>query len=153
MNGIEEIIKKQPFFEGLSPNNLNIFIACGKNVSFEVNQYIFKTDEHADKFFLIYEGEVSLNVTSDSGESVSIGTIKTGEILGWSWQFPPYKWSFDAITLSYVKAIEFDVKSFSEKSNMNLVFAYEVQKRFSKVILDRLQATRKKLVECYEVHK
>ena len=150
MNGIEEIIKNQPFFEGLSPNNLNIFIACGKKVSFPKDKFIFSTGEHADKFFLIYEGEVSLNVTSISGETISIGTIKKGEILGWSWQFPPYKWSFDAIALSDVNAIEFDVKSFSEKSNMNLVFAYEVQKRFSKVILERLQSTRKKLVEYYE---
>jgi hypothetical protein len=32
---------------------------------------------------------------------------------------------------------------------MNIVLAYELQKRFSKIMLKRLQATRKKLIEIY----
>jgi len=39
--------------------------------------------------------------------AVQIQTIGTGDVLGWSWLFPPYYWHFDARAITPVKAIFF----------------------------------------------
>ena len=43
-----------------------------------------------------------------SGRAVVIETLDPGEIVGWSWLFPPYRWHFDARALSLVRATSFD---------------------------------------------
>ena len=39
---------------------------------------------------------------------MTIETIEAGEVLGWSWLFPPYRWHFDARALAPVRATAFD---------------------------------------------
>ena len=39
---------------------------------------------------------------------MTIDTIGMGELLGWSWLFPPYRWAFGAVAASPVEAFEFD---------------------------------------------
>ena len=37
-----------------------------------------------------------------------IETLDPGEIVGWSWLFPPYVWHFDARAVDDVRAVAFD---------------------------------------------
>ncbi len=40
---------------------------------------------------------------------MKIDTIGMGELLRWSWLFPPYRWAFGAVAASRVEAFEVDV--------------------------------------------
>ncbi len=142
MKSIEEIIGEYSFFKGLSQDKLEIFASCAKKIAIKTGDYIFKAGEDAKEFYLILNGFVSLEV-----HEINIQILGRGEILGWSWQFPPYKWNFDAKVLEDAELLVFDTNLFFAKCNINLVFAYEIQKRFSKIMLERLQATRHKLIE------
>ena len=39
---------------------------------------------------------------------MKIDTIGMGELLRWSWLFPPYRWAFGAMAASRVEAFEVD---------------------------------------------
>ena len=62
---------------------------------FTAGQVIFEKGETANRFYLIESGRVALE-SSTLGEVVRIDEVGAGDLLGWSWIFPPYVWHFDA---------------------------------------------------------
>ena len=74
-------------------------------------------------------------------------TIGHDDVLGWSWLFPPYYWHFDARVTAATKAIFFYGTWLRENCERDHDFGYEMMKRMSAIIIERLQATRRKLVE------
>ena len=76
-----------------------------------------------------------------------IQTIKAGDVLGWSWLFPPYLWHFDARAVKPTKAIIFFVTTLRELCESDHSPGYEFMKRVTKVVIKRLQSTRLKLLK------
>jgi hypothetical protein len=68
-------------------------------------------------------------------------------VLGWSWLFPPYLWHFDARAVTPPKAIFFYGTRLRELCEENHDLGYELMKRVSEIVIRRLQATRRELVE------
>jgi hypothetical protein len=62
---------------------------------FEKDQIIFRAGETANCFCLIESGKVVLESGEDVGGALGvIDTIGPGDLLGWSWIFPPCVWHF-----------------------------------------------------------
>jgi hypothetical protein len=70
-------------------------------------------------------------------------------MLGWSWLFPPYRWRFQARTRKTTRALAFDGKSLRAKCEEDHDLGYELLKRFSRVLTERLEATRVQLLDVY----
>jgi hypothetical protein len=94
---------------------------------------------------------VALEIHVPARGSVTIETLHDGDLLGWSWLFPPYRWSFDAKALGETSLISFDGACLRGKCESDPVLGYELMKRISQVIIDRLQATRMRLLDVYGV--
>jgi hypothetical protein len=75
-----------------------------------------------------------------------IETIGMGELLGWSWLFPPYRWAFGAVTTSPLEAFEFDAKAVRARCAADPALDHELTQRVAQVLARRLQATRVRLV-------
>jgi hypothetical protein len=78
---------------------------------------------------------------------IIIQTLSAGEVLGWSWLFPPYVWHFGAITLEPTDLIVFDAEFLRRKAGEDHEFGYELAMRVGAVMLERLQATRLQLLD------
>ena len=78
-----------------------------------------------------------------------IDRIGPGQAVGWSWMFPPYRWHFDARALEPVGAISVDAECLRAKAEADPAFGYLLMKRIAAVMLDRLQATRVRLLDVY----
>ena len=77
---------------------------------------------------------------------VVIETIGMGELLGWSWLFPPYKWAFGAVAVTPVEAFEFDAATVRQCCAADPGLGYEFNQRITRVLAKRLQATRIRLI-------
>lgn len=75
-----------------------------------------------------------------------VHTVGAGDILGWSWVAPPYHWHFNARALEATKAIAFDARCLRSKLEQDHQLGYELLKRFSEVIVQRLDATQVQLL-------
>jgi CRP-like cAMP-binding protein len=73
--------------------------------------------------------------------------LGAGDVLGWSWLFPPYLWHFDARAATPTTAIFFYGTRLRELCDENHDLGYELMKRVSEIVIKRLQATRRELVE------
>lgn len=147
MQAIEPIIADHPFLRGLSPEHLEILADCAMQTQFEPNQMIFHEGEVANRFYLILEGKVALESSARDGGAVSIETIGPAEVLGWSWLFPPYYWHFDARAVEPTRAIFFYGTRLRERCEDDHDLGYELIKRTAQVLMQRLQATRRQLLE------
>ncbi|MEW6731355.1 MAG: cyclic nucleotide-binding domain-containing protein [Acidobacteriota bacterium] len=151
MNTLEPILVEHPLLKDLDTSYLQFIIGCARNVRFKAGDYLFREGEQADKFYLIREGRVSLDIYSPNAGPITIQTLGNGEVLGWSWLVPPYRWYFDAQAVEATRAFELDGKCLREKCEANSNLGYELMKRFAQIIAQRLQATRMQLLDVYGV--
>jgi CRP-like cAMP-binding protein len=95
---------------------------------------------------LILKGEVALETSVKEGGIIPIQTLGGGDVLGWSWLFPPYYWHFDARAVSATETVFFYGTRLRERCEEDHDLGYELIKRMAHVVIRRLQATRRQLV-------
>lgn len=149
MRTLETILAEHPFFAGLDARYVQIIAGCASNVVFNEGQTIFREGEEADRFYLIREGRVALEVHAAGIGTLTIQTLDAGDILGWSWLVPPYRWHFDARAVEQTRAIALDGDCLRRKCEEDHDLGYELLKRFAEIITQRLQATRLQLLDVY----
>jgi len=147
MKTLETSIAEHPFLKGMSAEHLKILADSAMRAEFKEGEIIFREGDPANRFYLIEEGSVVLESRKQDRAPVEIQTIGAGDVLGWSWLFPPYYWNFEARALDSTLAIFFYGTRLREKCEEDRAFGYELMKRMSAVMLQRLQATRKQLLE------
>ena len=149
METLERIIAEHPFFEGLESYYTTLLTGCAANARFRGGTYIFREGEEANQFYLIRSGKVSLELFAPQRKPIVIETLAEGDVLGWSWLFPPYLWKFHAHATVETRAIILDGKCLRGKCEQNHDLGYEVLKRFSAITAQRLNATRMQLLDVY----
>jgi CRP-like cAMP-binding protein len=140
-------IAAHPFLLGLSEHHVRLLADCATRVAFEADGVLFRERETANRFYLIERGEVLLETNTVAGKSVVIDTIGNGDLLGWSWLFPPHLWRFTARASEATTAIFFYGTILREYCEKDHTLGYELLKRMSEVMTRRLQLARAKLVE------
>ena len=148
-HSIDELIAALPTFAGLDPAYLELIAGCGGNRVFEAGEHLAREGDPADTFFVIRHGRVALEVEAPARGRLIVETLGEGAVVGWSWLFPPYRWNFDARALETTRAIGFDGACLRGKCDADHALGYELMRRFAAVMLDRLQATRLRLLDVY----
>lgn len=146
---LEPYITEHPFFYGLDPQHLKLITGCAKSAVFDAGTYAFKQGENADWFFLVRDGNVAIEVPSARGGLVRVSTVGPGEIFGWSWLMPPHIYEFDARALEKTRVIALEGKCLRRKCEADQNMGFELMKRFSKVMTERLRSARIQLMDIY----
>lgn len=146
---LEPLLAEHPFFRGLEPHYLSLLVGCAANVRFDAGEYIFREGEDANEFYIIRHGKVALELFTPERGILTIQTLGAGDVLGWSWLFPPYRWRFDARARELTRAIALDGTCLRRKCDEDHSLGYELVKRFAQIIIERLQATRLQLLDVY----
>jgi|SRR5581483_11302974 len=149
MQTIDEILREVPFFWGLESDHLELIAGCGANVAFKADDLLFRDGDPAETFYIVRHGSVALETFVPARGPFTIETLEEGEIIGWSWLFPPYRWHFDARALSLVRATAFDGACLRRKCGSDPRLGYELMTRFAQVVIERLQWTRMRLLDVY----
>jgi CRP/FNR family transcriptional regulator, cyclic AMP receptor protein len=135
-----------PFLAGMNRAQLALLTDCAMVLHFNPGELIFREGELANRFYLIESGKVILESNGKSGDRVIIDKVGAGELLGWSWMFPPYVWHFSARAVERTEAIFFYGTILREYCERDHSLGYELFKRMSAVMIKRLQAAREKMV-------
>ncbi len=149
MRSIEQVLTEMPTFAGLEPEHLARIAGCGENRGFEAGEYLAREGDPADTFYAVRRGRAALEIHPPAGAPLVVETIGDGAVVGWSWLFPPYRWSFDVRALEPIRAVSFDGACLRGKCDADRDLGYALMQRFSGVILERLQATRLQLIDVY----
>ncbi|HEX6973053.1 MAG TPA: cyclic nucleotide-binding domain-containing protein, partial [Vicinamibacterales bacterium] len=143
------ILAGQPFLEGLAPQYVDLIVGCASNVRFEPGEFVFRAGDEANYFYVVRSGRVSVEVMAPQRGAITIETVGDSDLLGWSWLIPPFQWHFDARALNLTRAIALDARCLRGKCDADPALGYELLKRFSQVMEQRLEATRIQLLDLY----
>lgn len=149
MKSIDEILAQHPFIEGLDGDTVALIAGCASNARFAAGDYLFRESEGADSFYLVRQGTVALEMHVPGRDSVVFLTLKEGEMLGMSWLFPPYQWSYDARAVELTRVFQFDARCLRDKCERDNRVGYQLMKRFVPPLIERLQTARMQSVDLY----
>jgi CRP-like cAMP-binding protein len=131
--------KAHPFLRGLSAEHVATLEDCAMLTEFEPGRVIFREGEIANRFYLILEGRVAVELTSPDRTPVVIEHVGSGGVLGWSWLFPPYGLHFTAEAVEPTRAIFFYGTWLRERCEENPELGYALAKHVFGVAAHRLE--------------
>ena len=135
-----------PFLRGMSANQLAALAETACDVTFPAKHRLFEDGGNANRFWLIQSGHVALDLHVPGEGPVVIESIGMGELLGWSWLVPPYRWAFGAVAATALEAFEFDAPAVRDRCANDSALGYELNQRITRVLAKRLQGTRIRLI-------
>ena len=149
MRTLDALIVESPVFEGLDQDQLELIAGCAGNAVFAAGERLFREGDPADTFFLLRHGLVALDAYVPNRGQLTVETVGPGEIVGWSWLLPPYRWHFTGRAVDLVRAVQFDGACLRGKCEDDPALGYELMGRFAQVLIERLQWTRLRLLDVY----
>lgn len=147
---IDAHIRHNPFFEDLPEPYLTLLSSHASLRTYRAQERVFPQDATADEFFIVCDGEVALEVPAISGDALNLLTVREGQILGWSWLIPPYRWLFDARAIAPTTLIVFDGKKLRAACDDDPKLGYDLLRRFAALMGARLSAARLAAVRAHQ---
>jgi CRP/FNR family transcriptional regulator, cyclic AMP receptor protein len=151
MKAMDALIAELPAFARLAPAQLELIAGCATNVRAGAGEHLFREGQQADVFYALRHGSLALELHVPARDAVTIDTLHDGDLVGWSWLFPPYRWEFDGRVREDTALISFDGACLRGKCDADHELGYELMSSFAQVIIARLQATRLRLLDVYGV--
>ena len=149
MESLKEALSNHPFVVDLDAHHVEMLISCGKSARFERGEYLAREGDPADAFYLIESGEVILEIHVPHHGAMTVDKLDAGDALGWSWLVGPHRWHFDARATGPVNVMILDARCVRTKCELDHELGYQLLKRFSRLLEQRLEATRSRVVELY----
>jgi CRP-like cAMP-binding protein len=146
---VDELLRDVPMFAGMAADRLELIAGCASNRIFRPGDYLLHEGERADSFFVIRRGDVAVETYVPQRGALTLETLHDGDVLGWSWLFPPYRLAFDARAAATVHSVAFDGRCLRGKCEEDHDLGYDLMIRFAGVMVERLQAARMQLLDVY----
>jgi CRP-like cAMP-binding protein len=146
---IDALLPEVPAFAGMAPDRLALIAGCAVNRVFEDGQYLARDGEPATTFFVIRKGAVALETFVPRDGVLVIETLHEHDLVGWSWLVPPYRTQFGVRAVGTTHVIAFDGSCLRGKCDADPALGYDLLQRFAALIVERLQATRLRLLDVY----
>jgi CRP/FNR family cyclic AMP-dependent transcriptional regulator len=138
---LEKAVAGHPFARGMSMAHLEALTDCAMFLEFRAGETIFNEGDISNRFYLIQSGRISLETEGEDGSIIVLQSLGAGDVLGWSWLFPPYYWHFTACASEPTQAIFFYGTRLRERCEEDREFGYELMRRVTSVVMKRLQVT------------
>jgi CRP/FNR family cyclic AMP-dependent transcriptional regulator len=148
-HNLEPLLREHGFFAGLDPAYLGLIAGCAKNVVFRPGAFLFTEGDPANVFYLIREGRVALEIAASGRELITVQTLGTGDVAGFSWLIEAHIWQFDGRAVERVHAVEVEGECLRRKCEDDPRLGFDLMRRFARLASRRLQATRLQLMDVY----
>ncbi len=143
--GILGTFASHNFLRNLGDRHLMLLASGSKPFTAVPGEFLAREGETAKAFYLIQSGQVEVGTkTANRGKAV-VQTVGAGEVIGWSWLLPPYRWQFDARAVDTVRGVAFDAVWLREKCEQDHELGYHLLTQLLAVTASRLAATWRQL--------
>jgi CRP/FNR family cyclic AMP-dependent transcriptional regulator len=149
MRTLDALITESPLFDGLASEWLELIAGCAKNVGFDAGDRLFKEGDEANTFFLVRHGLIALEQYVPNRGMLTVETVGPGEIAGWSWLVPPYRWQLSARAVEPTRAIELDGACLRGKCDEEPELGYLLLSRISSELVQVITRARLQMADVY----
>jgi CRP-like cAMP-binding protein len=149
----ESILAALPLFKGLKPGHIEQIAACAEAAQYEAGQFLGREGEPADTFWVVRQGHVALETHAPARGPLTLQTVSTDDVIGWSWLIPPHVLRFDIHALTATRALRIDGKCLREKCARDHELGHALIERVAQVLVRRMEAMSMQLMDLYGVHE
>jgi CRP-like cAMP-binding protein len=149
MRSIFDLLGEQPLFADLPEPDRGLIAGCGHNVHVAAGEPIVRHGAPADHFYLLRSGRAQLEIHQPGRGALVAETLQTGSIVGVSWLFPPYRYTFDAVAVEPCDLIAIDAACLRAKCDTDTRLGYLLMRRFAAVLVDRIEHLQIRLLDVY----
>jgi CRP/FNR family transcriptional regulator, cyclic AMP receptor protein len=153
MESLERILSQHPFLRDLDAEEIRFLVSCAANRRFEAGTLLLHEGDPADAFFLVRSGRVSLEAQVPGRGPFQLESVGGGDVLGWSWLFPPYRWQLDARAVEPVVALVFDGRCLREKMELDHRLGFAITKLLLHQLYERLMRVRLQRMDLYRAER
>ncbi|MFD7708333.1 cyclic nucleotide-binding domain-containing protein [Streptomyces sp. NPDC059785] len=133
----------------LSERHRERLMRLAREVRFDIGSRLFEEGRRADRFWIVRTGTVALDLHVPGRRAAVVESLGHGELIGWSWHFPPYLWQLGAEAMTPVRAHQFDATAVRSLCADDAEFGRAVAAWVGGVVAHRLHATRVRLLDLY----
>jgi CRP-like cAMP-binding protein len=146
---IEGILRGHAFLDGLPEGTVELIAGCAHREDVRTGAFILREGEVTDSVYLVQRGRVAIEVHRPGSGGVAIDTVGPGDTVGLSWISPPYRCQFDARAVEDVTLVAIDVARLRAEFERHPAIGYAVLDRLSARLVERLQATRLRVLDLH----
>jgi len=147
---LADILSQNPWFQSLEPAHFEKLVAIAGLETWEDGQTIFAEGERDNHLYLVLEGRVAPESYMPVRGRVTILTLGTSEIFGWSAVLPVVGTRTSTTrAVGFVRAVAFDSAALRQACDDDHDLGYLVYRRLTNIIAGRLSATRLQLLDMY----
>jgi CRP-like cAMP-binding protein len=150
METIEPLLAAQPFFQGLHPRHIHEVAACASRLNFTDGQFLCRAEEEVTRFYLILQGQVSVEIFSARRGPMILQTMGEGDALGWLWFNGAYHWHLDARAVGLTRVLSLEVKCLREKCEADHDLGYELLKRYAHSLAVAFRVSSLQLTDMFQ---
>ena len=147
MPSTADYLAAHAFFSALNEDYIKLLSEFVTERQLAKGEVLFQQGKTADKFYLVRKGQVSVQVPALVGPALELQVLGENQLLGWSWLIPPYRWNFLARAVEDSELLEFDGQAILARCEKDPKFGYELYKRFTELMSERLNAARQKMMD------
>jgi CRP/FNR family transcriptional regulator, cyclic AMP receptor protein len=147
-SSMASVVEAQSFFAGVPERVAAAIGELTTERKADIDELLFRQGESADRFLVVKSGRVAIELYAPGRDPIVVEHVYDGDVVGWSWLVPPYRWGFDARAVEPSSLLEVDAAALRERFSSDPVLGYEVMRRFLPVMARRLSGARERLVEC-----
>lgn len=135
-----ELLRSTAFFEELSDSMLERLAGIGQVKLYPEGVYLNQRERTAKYFYLILDGEISLQMESLTGKTVRLETITPGGAIGFSSliEMEPKRYIGDAKTLTDVKVLRFHADDMALLFYQDFEMGFLIMKKIAFIAKRRL---------------
>lgn len=146
---IADVLRAHAFFRDLPDADVEFIAGCGRNKIVKAGEWLAHEGDPADTFYILRSGKASIIAHIPQRGEVILQTVTGDDVVGWSWLFPPYQWTFSVRALDTVHAVELNGVCLREKCDRDNSMGYRLMKKFVEFMTSRVRATRMQLMDVY----
>jgi CRP-like cAMP-binding protein len=153
-----ELIRRYPFFAGLNHGYVGTLAKLADEVSVESGHCFFGEGDELKKLYLVIEGAVAIVMGVPDRESaqplsdqltgklttkdITVSTVGTGGVFGWSALIPPYLSTASAKALTPCRTIALDCEKLRTVFEEDCNLAYLMTQKAAQIVRGRLRDMR-----------
>ena len=147
-----EKLRSSTFFQEFPPEYFEQLVGFGQEIDIPAGTTVFKEFDRAKDLYVILSGEINLAISDKEDSCRLIGTVRQGDLMGWSPLVGRPRNYDTARTVTDVTALRLDAQKLMEFCSANPDFGFKFMHRIACVLAERLSGTRLQLLEMSGVH-
>lgn len=147
--GTRDALSGHPFLSGLGAGAIDRLTGMSVIEDISPGSWLLRQGAAAGAFRLVLAGRAAVELASPDRDPLVVATVHEGDVIGWSWLYPPHVAHFDVIALDPVRAVSIDAGELRTACAADHDLGFEIAYRLGRVVAARLEATRLQLMDVY----